>query len=62
MCIMGGGNMIGIMKLISSAFAGTTHEQDTLFPVLMFTIVSLLLINALVLAGGAPPFSELEPF
>jgi hypothetical protein len=54
--------MIGIIRLISSAFAGTTDEQDTLFPVLMFTAVSLLLINAVVLAGGMPPFFEFETF
>jgi hypothetical protein len=55
--------MTAILKAISSTFTGRTPEEcDTIFPVLMFTIASLILAIALVLAHGAPSFAGFETF
>jgi hypothetical protein len=45
-----------------SALSETNEECDTIFPVLMFVVVGLLLSICLVLATGAPPFAAFETF
>jgi hypothetical protein len=52
--------MTAIIRAIT--FSATNEECDSLFPVLMFAVVGLLLFNCPVLANGAPPFSEFETF
>ena len=49
-------------RAVSSAFTRTNEECDSLFPILMFTVVGLLLTICLVLASGAPALAEFGTF
>ena len=59
---IGDQKMTVFIRAVSSAFTRTNEECDTLFPVLMFTVVGLLLTICLVLANGAPPLAEFGMF
>jgi hypothetical protein len=54
--------MTAIARIVSRAFSATNEECDSLYPVLMFTVVGLLLSICLVFANGAPPFVGFETF
>jgi hypothetical protein len=54
--------MTAIVRAVLDVFSATNEECDSLFPVLMSTVVVLLLLICLVLANGAPPFAELDLF
>jgi hypothetical protein len=54
--------MTAIITVFSRAFSATNEDFDSVFPVLMFTVVGPLLSICLVLAFGAPPMVEFETF
>jgi hypothetical protein len=50
--------MTAIVRVLSHAFSASNEDSGSVFPVLMFTAVGLLLSICLVLAFGATPMVE----